>query len=94
MKLYNTKIFCYPYGSQKDISEKVIEELKKNNFTNSFAYSNAPLSGMDYNDYFMPRMFIPDTDDKDLINFVLSGAKHFVSFRRLLPKLGDEVYEA
>ena len=91
-KLYNTKIFCYPYGSQKDISEDVIEELKKNNFTNSFSYSNGPLNGMDYNDYFMPRMFIPDTNDDDLINFVLSGAKHFVSFRKLLPKLGDEAY--
>lgn len=84
--LYNTKIFCYPYGSQKDISKDVIEELKKNNFTNSFSYSNGPLNGMDYNDYFMPRMFIPDTDDEDLINFVLSGAKHFFSFRKLLPK--------
>ncbi|MDU2673328.1 MAG: polysaccharide deacetylase family protein [Clostridium sp.] len=85
-KLYNTKIFCYPYGSQKDISEEVIEELKKSNFTHSFSYSNGPLNGMDYNDYFMPRMFIPDTDDEELINFVLSGAKHFFSFRKLLPK--------
>ena len=91
-KLYNTKVFCYPYGSEKDINEEVIEELKKNNFIKAFSYSNGPLNDMKYNEYFIPRVFIPDSSDEDLINFVLSGAKHFFSFRKLLPKVGCEIY--
>lgn len=84
-KLYNTDIFCYPYGSIEDISEKVIELISINGFTKAFAYSNSPLKYYGYNKYFIPRMFIPDTDDKYLIDFILSGAKHFISFRELLP---------
>lgn len=86
-KLYNTKVFCYPYGSENDIPQSIIEILKQNSFTKAFAYSNGPLKNINYNDYFMPRIVIPDSDDEDLINFVLSGAKYFVTFRRLLPKL-------
>lgn len=83
--IYNTNIFCYPFGSKQDINEDVIEEIKSNGFTKCFAYCNGHIEG-GYNKYFMPRMFLYDTDDKDLINFVLSGAKHFLSFRKLLPK--------
>lgn len=84
-KTYNTKIFCYPFGSLGDINENVLENIKKNGFNAAFAYSNNPIKE-GYNEYFMPRMFLPDTDDADIINFVLSGAKHFMSFRKLLPK--------
>lgn len=85
-KIYNTKVFCYPYGSIEDISEVVINQVKNNGFESAFAYSNLPLNnGKEYNQYFIPRIFLPDTDDKDLIDFVLSGAKHFITFRKLLP---------
>ena len=83
--IYNTSIFCYPFGSRQDINSDVIEEIKSNNFTHGFAYSNGSIEG-GYDRYFMPRMFLHDTGDDDLIDFVLSGAKHFMSFRRLLPK--------
>ena len=82
---YNTDVFCYPFGSKQDINDEVIEEIKSHGFTKSFAYCNGPIEG-GYNRYFIPRMFLYNTDDKDLIDFVLSGAKHFISFRRLLPK--------
>lgn len=84
-KIYNTDIFCYPFGSIVDINENVLKNIKDNGFHSAFAYSNNPIKE-GYNEYFMPRMFLPDTDDTDIINFVLSGAKHFISFRKLLPK--------
>ena len=84
-KIYNSNAFCYPYGSILDISDKVIKSLKKHGFSSALAYSNGEIKG-GYNNYFIPRMYILDTDDEDIINFVLSGAKHFISFRRLLPK--------
>lgn len=84
-KVYNTKVFCYPFGSLGDINENVLKNIKDNGFHSAFAYSNNPIKE-GYNEYFMPRMFLPDTDDAEIINFVLSGAKHFISFRKLLPK--------
>lgn len=84
-KLYNTKIFCYPYGSRADISDNVIKLLKKNDFDGAFAYSNSPILNYKYNNYFMPRMYLPNTGNKDLIDFILSGAKHMISFRKKLP---------
>lgn len=84
---FNTNVFAYPYGSKEDISSTVVELIEKAGFTEAFAYSNGPLKGaFQYNKYFMPRMFLADTSDKDLIDFTLSGAKHFIAFRRLLPK--------
>lgn len=85
-KTYNTNIFCYPFGSIVDIDENVLKNIKDNGFNGAFAYSNNPIKE-GYNEYFMPRMFLPDTDDADIISFVLSGAKHFISFRKLLPKI-------
>lgn len=84
-KLYNTKVFCYPYGSVQDISNKVIDVVKGNGFEKAFAYSNGALKGYKYNEYFIPRIFLPDSDDEDLIEFVLSGAKHLIAFKKLLP---------
>lgn len=84
-KIYNTEVFCYPYGSEEDINTEVIKEIKENGFTSAFAYSNSPLKNRKYDKYFMPRIFLPDTDDEDIINFVLSGAKHFMTFRKIFP---------
>ena len=85
--IYNTDVFCYPYGSYKDINKKTIELLKEKNFKSAFSYCNSPLAEkVKYNDYFMPRIFLPDTDDEDIINFIMSGAKNFIRFRRLMPK--------
>ncbi|MGL4570224.1 MAG: polysaccharide deacetylase family protein [Clostridium sp.] len=83
--LYNTKTFCYPYGSIQDISDEVITALKKYNFKRAFSYSNSPIVNYEYNDFFIPRMYLPDTEDKDLIEFVISGAKHMITFRKKLP---------
>lgn len=84
---FNTNVFAYPYGSKDDISPAVVDIIAKAGFTKAFAYSNGPLKGeFQYNKYFMPRMFLSDTSDKDLIDFTLSGAKHFIAFKRLLPK--------
>ena len=83
--IYNTNIFCYPFGSRKDINESVVEKIKKSGFNYAFAYSNNPIKE-GYDEYFIPRIFLPDTNDEEVIEFILSGAKHFMSFRKLLPK--------
>lgn len=84
-EVYNTKVFCYPFGSIGDINEEVVEIVKDKGFNSAFAYSNNPIEE-GYEKYFMPRIFLPDTDDRDIIDLILSGAKHFMSFRKLLPK--------
>ncbi|WP_194191070.1 polysaccharide deacetylase family protein [Clostridium chrysemydis] len=86
-KIYNTDIFCYPYGSEEDISNRVIEEIKSSGFKKAFLYGNFPLKKFSYNEYLMPRMILPNTSDKDLINFTLSGAKNMILFRKRLPKI-------
>lgn len=84
-KVYNTEVFCYPYGSIEDVTDDVIKEVKKNGFKKALAYSNSPLKNGQYNEYFIPRIFLPDTNDEDVIDFILSGAKHFMLFRKLFP---------
>lgn len=82
---YNTNIFCYPFGGNEDINNNVIEITKNKGFEKAFAYCNIPLSE-GYNNFFMPRMILPDSCDEDLIEFTLSGAKYMIKYRRLLPK--------
>lgn len=86
-KIYNTDIFCYPYGSEDDISDRVIEEIKNSGFKKAFLYGNFPLKNFSYNEYLMPRMILPNTTNKDLIHFTLSGAKNMILFRKRLPKV-------
>lgn len=82
--IFNTDVFCYPYGSLVDINEIVRSEIKNSGYKKALAYSNNPIKE-GYNQYFMPRIFLPDTDNEALIDFILSGAKYFCNFKKLLP---------
>lgn len=84
-KIYNSDIFCYPFGGDEDINDKTIESLKKNGFSKALAYTNVK-NERDFDNYFIPRMTIPDTEDSYIINFYLSGAKHFLMTKKLFPK--------
>ncbi|MGL5066392.1 MAG: polysaccharide deacetylase family protein [Sarcina sp.] len=82
--IYNTNMFCYPYGGINDVPESMPELLKKNKFTHAVAYDNT--ARYQYNEYYIPRIFLPDIEDKAVINFILSGLRHFLLYRKLLPK--------
>lgn len=85
--IYNTTVFAYPYGSNTDISLRTIEVLKEENFTEALSYSSSPLEGaLKYNRYFVPRIYMPDIADTASIEFILSGAKHLITYKKLLPK--------
>jgi peptidoglycan/xylan/chitin deacetylase (PgdA/CDA1 family) len=85
--LYNTEFFCYPFGGERDISEQVIDKIRKSGFSGAFGYTNIPLKGtIRYCDYYMPRIILSNTVSEEMIDFILSGAMYFILYRKLLPK--------
>lgn len=82
--IYNTDVFCYPYGSKKEVPKEAIKLVESSGFKSALAYSNEPMVE-GYERYFIPRMILPDTDDEDVINFILSGAINLVMYKKLLP---------
>lgn len=85
--VYNTKTFCYPFGGEEDVSNEVIRIVKKKGFENAIAFTNAKLNHKTYNEFFIPRMILPNTYDKDYIEFILSGAYYFMKNFKLLPEI-------
>jgi peptidoglycan/xylan/chitin deacetylase (PgdA/CDA1 family) len=83
--IYNTKTFCYPFGGEEDVSDEVIRVINKKGFVNAIAFINKKLKYRNYNELFMPRMILPNTYDKDYIEFILSGAYYFMKNFKLLP---------
>jgi peptidoglycan/xylan/chitin deacetylase (PgdA/CDA1 family) len=80
---YNTAVFCFPFGGTRDVTN----HIGKFGFIHALSNINQPLSGQQsYNDFFIPRLALPNTADPAQIDFILSGAKHFLKYRRLLPK--------
>lgn len=85
--LYNSSVFCYPFGSMKDVGENVIKIVKEAKFRKALSFGNTEVLKVDSDNYnwFIPRMILPDTADKDLIHFYLSGATYLLKRRRTLP---------
>ena len=84
-KFYNTDIFCYPYGSKRDIPKNIYELLEKNNFQSALAYGNNPNDAIEK--YYVPRILLPDSGNKAVINFIASGAFYFLNNKKLFPKV-------
>ena len=84
--IYNTNTFCYPFGGTKDVSQKVKEEVKINKFENALSFTNEQIKD-GYEQYFIPRMSLPEEGDECYIDFFLSGAYHFFRTGKLLPKI-------
>jgi peptidoglycan/xylan/chitin deacetylase (PgdA/CDA1 family) len=87
-KLFNCAVFSYPYGGLREVSLRETEATRNHGFTDAVSNTNTPLPGnRTYTRYFRPRMALPNTSDVAVIDFILSGAKHFMQHCRLLPKL-------
>lgn len=82
--VYNTKLFAYPYGGKSDIPTEAEKMLSRNGFSSALAYGNSDVEG-GYSEYYIPRIILPDTDDADVIDFILSGAINMISYKKLLP---------
>ncbi|SCJ39140.1 polysaccharide deacetylase family sporulation protein PdaB [uncultured Clostridium sp.] len=85
--IYNTKTFCYPFGSEDEVSEDVIKCVEKNVFKDSLSFMSSKLSKLRYFKYFIPRITLPNTDNDDHIDFILSGTYYFMKNFRLFPKI-------
>ncbi len=83
---YNTKVFCYPFGSIKEVNNEVIKEVKSNGFESAFSFTFYK-EGKYYDKFFMPRIELPNTNNEYIIDFILSGAMELIKYKRLLPKI-------
>ena len=71
----------YPYGELKSVSEEDVRCAEAAGF--SAAYSNLPEINPMQGRYFMPRFSV--MRDKVMLHFHLSGFRHFLKHRKLLP---------
>ncbi len=87
-RLYNSRVFCYPYGGVSEVTPRVVARVRQSAFTHALANIQMPLTGekLRYSDYFIPRFTLPNTDKAYLLSFILSGTNYFLHYRRLLPK--------
>ena len=84
-KIYNTDVYCYPFGAFEDVSDTAIDVVKKHNFKYALASLNQPEGYKRYSLHYMPRIDISRIDSEDHLDFILSGAKYLIQHRKLLP---------
>ena len=87
--LFNTNIYSYPFGGVNEVSKKVIQQLKKSKFSNAMVNISEPL--FPYNKYAIPRISLPNSSDKYLIDAKLSGFEYFLKYLKLLPSYKDSM---
>ncbi|MBC5995842.1 hypothetical protein EAI30_00275 [Romboutsia ilealis] len=85
--IYNTDVFCYPFGTHDDVSDEVIDIVKSNKFKMGLASINSPNDKREYSKDFIPRIDISSIDDKYHIDFILSGARYLIRNKKLLPPI-------
>lgn len=71
----------YPYGEPKSVSDEDVHGAEAAGFP--AAYSNLPEVNPMLGRYFLPRFSVPT--DKVMLHFHLSGFRHFLKYRALLP---------
>lgn len=74
--------FSYPYGNLVEVGEAAIEKVQQLGYP--CAVSDATKEGEPYSRWFLPRFAL--LPDKYQLHFDLSGFKHFLKHRSLLPK--------
>lgn len=85
--LFNVKMLAYPFGGASEVSNREISLAKKLEYDFAFANVNYPLvNDTNYNNYFVPRFTLPNTNSIVILDFFLSGAKYFIQHLRLFPK--------
>lgn len=86
-ELYNTKVFCYPFGGTEEVNLTVIEEIKRQDyFEKALSNINHPIKNLNYNDFFIPRITLSNTKNRKILDFELSGTKYFLNHGKLFPK--------
>lgn len=75
---------AFPYGTEKSVGESAMKIAEEKGFPCAFSYANA--SGRNASAFFLPRLPYVSADKYEL-EAILSGLAHFVSYRKLLPKV-------
>ncbi len=83
--LFNTKIYSYPFGGEKEVSQYTIKQVSKSKF--SSAVMNISTPHFNYGTYAIPRFSLPNTSNKYIIDAKLSGMEYFLKYKSLLPKI-------
>ena len=74
--LYNCDYFSYPFGSDLEVNQKVINRMRMSEF--NYCFINKWLFKTNNDDYNIQRMSLPNTQNKYLINAYLSGFYYFL----------------
>ena len=74
--LYNCNYFSYPFGSDKEVNDKVVNAFKNSLFQKCF--TNKWSWKTENNHYSIQRLSLPNTQNKYLINAHLSGFYYFI----------------
>lgn len=72
-KLYNTRLYSYPFGGRSEVSEKVIERCEESSFTSAVMNCEDGSS-----EYAISRISLPNISNKFEIYAHLSGLKGFL----------------
>lgn len=73
--------FCYPYGNPCEVGESAVRLAEELGYPCAVSCTNS--ASENSSRYFLPRMSL--SPDKYMLHFELSGFKHFLKHRRLLP---------
>jgi len=79
---YRSTCLSYPFGNPVEVGAKAIAAAEKMGYPCAVSNTNCNAGGK----YFLPRMSFV-ASDKYAVNFELSGFKHFLKHKRMLPCL-------
>ena len=74
--LYNCDYFSYPFGSDLEVNQKVINRMRTSGF--NYCFINKWLFNTNDDHHQIQRMSLPNTKNKYLINAYLSGFYYFL----------------
>jgi peptidoglycan/xylan/chitin deacetylase (PgdA/CDA1 family) len=77
-QVYNTAVFCYPFGRDQEVTPAVAGSCESAGF--SAAFINTPNARRDIanQNYGIPRMSLPDDDNPFIVHAKLSGLERFI----------------
>ncbi len=85
-ELFNCNFYAYPFGTEYDINDMVINIIKKSKFNFGFLNINHP--NFKYNRLLLPRFILPPNEEEDYkIEGLLSGLRYFLKYRKKLPNI-------
>ena len=80
---YRGEVLSYPFGNPEEVGETAIRVAEELGYP--CAVSNTHAAGARHGRYFLPRMDL--LPNKYMIHFELSGAKFWLMYKRLLPRV-------